>query len=837
MNLRIIIPCILFLLNTDYGLTQVSGSLDKSFNSEDKGLFRGDGGVAYNIFKFKEDKILISTHYYNGILLNGILSLDVFDGSIDSTLLVRDTSIRDVIPMAVLPNNNILAIVSYNQTKDSILFLQRLLPDGKIDSSYNSIFFTGGLYVAKIQLDGKILLGGQTLVLNNKEFGILARLNSDGTIDSSFHIGWYMKYSISDIRDIELQEDGKIWINGFFTNYDSTGRNNLVRLNYDGTVDASCAITNTGFQQIALQPDGKLLGIGGLGNRFNGTKIPGLIRLNLDGTRDSLFPEVFTSLSRASYFADLVVLADGKILLSGALNEDLRPNGYRFVTNLLCFDLSGKLDSSFVPGFGMTNESYNILVYDNHNIFLTGAFTTYQLNGRNGLVKIDNKGNIDSTFYTGYGFNGEGPYCIINQISSAENNSYYIGGYFTRYKGISNNFIIKILSDGQIDPSFKAGTNLTSQVDDIIIQSDGKIIVLGFSTHFKYDTVSQIVRLLPTGEIDKSYKLLKRFKLKPDLVKITRDDALLVYVDHCIIKLNNRGEIDSSFTICFSQDNEVYAIEIQEDFKILLSGSFSEINAKQANNFIRLNEDGSIDNSFQTSGTDIGPSTILIQPDKKIVLGGLMNLYNGETCSQIIRLLPDGNIDPSFNLDFRINRFNSNVRPEARLLTDGSFLFTGEYRYINDGITRKMIKINRDGNLNPDFYPPMTDGDTRILAIAEQKDGKILFGGDFTECNKVGVNRIGRLNNQLSTSSMNVNDTEVSLQIWPNPATNKIKIHSSYGGVGIYTLVNIVGKELIRTKFSNQIEEMDISNLENGVYSLNVYLKNKVLSKKVVKIR
>lgn len=836
MNLGNILLFILFLLNSFYGLTQVSGSLDKSFNSEDLGRAQGDGGGEYKIFKFKEDKILISTHYYNGILLKGILSLDVRDGSIDSTLFVRDSSIRNVSPMAVLPNNKILGIISYNQTNDSILFIQRLLPDGNIDPSYNSIFFTGGLYVVKMQLDGKILLGGQNLVLNNKEFGILARLNSDGTIDSSFHIGSYMKYSICDIRDIELQEDEKIWINGFFTNYDSTGRNNLVRLNYDGTVDASCAITNTGFQQIALQPDGKLLGIGRLSNYFNGIKIPGLIRLNLDGSRDSLFPEVNTSLNRASHFADLVVLGNGKILLSGALNADLRPNSYRFVTNLLCYDSTGKLDSSFIPGYGMTNESYNILVYDNSSIFLTGAFTTYQLNGRNGLVKIDNKGNIDSIFYTGYGFNGEGSYCIINQITPTKNNSYFIGGYFTRYKGFSNNFIIKILSDGQIDTSFKAGTNLTSQVDDIIIQSDDKIIVLGFSTHFKYDTVSQIVRLLPTGEIDKSYKLLKRFKLKPDFVKITRDDALLVYVDHCIIKLNNRGEIDSSFTICFSQDNEVYAIEIQEDYKILLSGSFSEINAKQANNFIRLNEDGSIDNSFQTSGTDIGPSTILIQPDKKIVLGGLMNIYNGETCSQIIRLLPDGNIDPSFNLDFRINRFNSKVRPEARLLTDGSFLFTGEYRYINDGTTRKMIKINGDGNLNTDFYPPITDGDTKILAIAEQKDGKILFGGDFTECNKVGVNRFGRLNNKLSTSTISDNNKDVVLQIWPNPSSEKIRIRSKVGDIKMFKIYSMDGKELKSTKANSYLIELDISNLENGIYLLKIYLTDKIISEPIIKM-
>jgi len=824
-------------LNTDYGLTQVSGSLDKSFNSEDKGLFRGDGGVAYNIFKFKDNKILISCNdFFNGIVNKGVLSIDVTNGSMDSTLIIRDTSIKAVLPMAVFPNDYILAIVSYNQASDSVLFLQRLLPDGSIDSSYNSIFFKGGLYVAKIQLDGKILLGGQNLFLNNKEFGILARLNSNGTIDSSFHIGSYLKFSICDIRDIEVQGDGKIWINGFFTNYDSTGRNNLVRLNYDGTVDASCAITNTGFQQIALQPDDKLLGIGGLTNRFNGTKIPGLIRLNLNGTLDSIFPKENTKIGSAQYFSDLVVLSDGKILISGSLNADIRSNSYRFVTNLLCYDSTGKIDSSFIQGFGMTDESHKILVYNKSSVFLTGLFTTFHLEGRNGILKIDSVGRLDSLFYTGYGFNGEGYYCIINQITPLSNNSYFIGGYFTRYKGISNNFIIKILSDGQIDTSFKAGTNLTSQVDDIIIQSDDKIIVLGFSTHFKYDTVSQIVRLLPTGEIDKSYKLLKRFKLKPDLVKITRNDALLVYVDHCIIKLNNRGEIDSSFTICFSQDNEVYAIEIQEDFKILLSGSFSEINAKQANNFIRLNEDGSIDNSFQTSGTDIGPSTILIQPDKKIVLGGLMNLYNGETCSQIIRLLPDGNIDPSFNLDFRINRFNSKVRPEARLLTDGSFLFTGEYRYINDGTTRKMIKINRDGNLNPDFYPPMTDGDTRILAIAEQKDGKILFGGDFTECNKVGVNRFGRLNNKLSTSSISDNNKDVVLQIWPNPSSEKIRIRSKIGDIKMFKIYSMDGKELKSTKANSYLIESDISNLENGIYFLKIYLTDKIISEPIIKM-
>ena len=254
-------------------------------------------------------------------------------GSIDTTFLINNSSIRSVSPLAILSDDKILGIVRYHQIKDSVLFLQRLISNGNIDSSFNTINITGGLFELKVQPDGKILLGGQDLVVNGKIFGLLARLNFDGTIDNNFHIGKYEQTSINDIRDIEVQSDGKIWINGYFSNYDNTSRNNLLRLNYDGTVDTFCQITNTGFQQITLQKDDKLVGIGTLSNWFNGEPRPGLIRLNPDGNPDTFFQkdiqDVIALFGSASYFSDIAILNDGKIVVTGSIRYGSKPNSYR----------------------------------------------------------------------------------------------------------------------------------------------------------------------------------------------------------------------------------------------------------------------------------------------------------------------------------------------------------------------------------------------------------------------------------------------------------------------------------------------------------------------------
>ena len=65
------------------------------------------------------------------------------------------------------------------------------------------------------------------------------------------------------VNKVIVQPDGKILVGGGFDNYAGSGKNNLVRLNSDGTVDSTFNPGGSGpdflVQDIDLMPDGRIL--------------------------------------------------------------------------------------------------------------------------------------------------------------------------------------------------------------------------------------------------------------------------------------------------------------------------------------------------------------------------------------------------------------------------------------------------------------------------------------------------------------------------------------------------------------------------------------------------
>jgi uncharacterized delta-60 repeat protein len=148
--------------------------------------------------------------------------------------------------------------------------LARLNANGSLDGSFNS----GGRddSVVALHPDGKVLIGGY--------FGI-ARLNANGSLDGSFNPKLAPAPGSGYLSSIAVQPDGKMLIAGYFTAVNGTNRNNIARLNANGSLDSSFN-PGTGadaqVSSIALQPDGKVL-IGGDFTFVNGAVRPRVARL------------------------------------------------------------------------------------------------------------------------------------------------------------------------------------------------------------------------------------------------------------------------------------------------------------------------------------------------------------------------------------------------------------------------------------------------------------------------------------------------------------------------------------------------------------------------------
>src|SRR5690606_32753107 len=132
-----------------------------------------------------------------------------------------------------------------------------------------------------IQDDGKIIVGGNFTSYDGTARNRIARLNTDGALDTAVEVGNGFN---NVINSMSIQDDGKIIVGGNFTSYDGTARNRIARLNTDGSLDTSFVVGN-GFNNVinsmSIQDDGKII-VGGNFTSYDGTARNRIARLNTD---------------------------------------------------------------------------------------------------------------------------------------------------------------------------------------------------------------------------------------------------------------------------------------------------------------------------------------------------------------------------------------------------------------------------------------------------------------------------------------------------------------------------------------------------------------------------
>jgi uncharacterized delta-60 repeat protein len=207
--------------------------------------------------------------------------------------------------------------------------IARLNADGAIDTSFDpgTVMTSIPVYethAIALQPDGRILVGGNWSTEGTH--GGIARLNSDGSLDTSFDVG---TGADADVCAIVVQDDGKVVVGGWFSAINGTARIAIARLNADGSLDATfdpgAGATSTfgttgrgSVNAIAIQPGGRVI-IGGWFTLFNGTARSNLARLNPDGSLDPTFDAGETAGTGVDteFVQALALQSDGKLLLSG----------------------------------------------------------------------------------------------------------------------------------------------------------------------------------------------------------------------------------------------------------------------------------------------------------------------------------------------------------------------------------------------------------------------------------------------------------------------------------------------------------------------------------------
>ncbi|MCI5131477.1 MAG: hypothetical protein D3904_08105 [Candidatus Electrothrix sp. EH2] len=191
------------------------------------------------------------------------------------------------------------------------------------------------------------------------------------------------------------------------------------------------------------------------------------------------------------------------------------------------------------------------------------------------------------------------------------------------------------------------------QANAVLVQPDGKILA-GGSTSNTADLDFMLFRLLPDGPLDREF--------------------------------NFDGTVS---TAVGSGDEEVFALALQDDGKILAAGYSSNTNRNRDFAVVRYNSDGTLDRSFGQEGmavTAVGDSDdeisgIAVQEDGKILLTGSALGEQGRVVV-LARYLSNGSPDFTFaDQGFALSAVGTDIRAESLALSEeGRILVAGTYQ-------------------------------------------------------------------------------------------------------------------------------------------------------------
>lgn len=476
-----------------------------------------------------------------------------------------------------------------------------------------------------------------------------------GSLDTTFGINGIVITPIgsSDDRGRKsvLQNDGKIVVIGASNN----GSNDdfaVVRYNTDGSLDSSFdndgKVTtafgplNDGANSVAIQNDGKIVVAG---YASNGSNLDfAVARYNTDGSLDTTFDndgKVTMAIGNFNDQAmDLALQIDGKIIVVG-----FAFNGIDNQYALARFNTNGSIDTSFdsdgrlVTNIGTGSDRGLAVEIQSDNKIVVGGVSYTGLNFYSySLARYNSNGSLDSSFDT----------------------------------------------DGKVMTSTGSGYDL---INDITIQSDGKIVAVGNTVTPGNNSNFAALRYNTNGSLDSSFGI------------------------------NGIADLPIGSTNDFGQ-----SVVVQSDNKIIFVGQSYDSSTIDDFALIRLSADGSVDSTFGNDGkvtTPISPLGIsdipfgvLLQDDGKILLTGYTG-NNGNYDFAVARYSNDislgldhDNYETS-ELEIFPNPFSNTTTIRSAVLLDNSslsvFNLFGQLIRRLENLSGNSISFNRD-NLSPGVY-------------------------------------------------------------------------------------------------------------------------------------
>jgi uncharacterized delta-60 repeat protein len=756
--------------------------------------------------------------------------------------------------------------------------LARLQLDGKIDKSFTAGIGTdGNINTIAVQNNSKILIAGDFSNYNGTPVNKIARLNANGSIDKNFKSGTGADNSI---LKIVTQSDGKILVAGRFAKYNDIPTKGLVRLNSNGSVDttfgAGISDSMSYIHQIALLSNGKII-VTGKARNFNGDFINTIetIRLTSTGERDYSFQECRFSVGDLYPTINSIGIEnDGNLLLAGT-NQDggssvpyhgllIRVTGQgkiltkkgTFWINSMAIQNDGK-----IMALGFDNPDWGIIkrrvVRMNKDLTIDTTFilqdkNTYadpsessiqtlslQLDGRlivggnffelngllaNNIARLNPDGKFDDTFNQRRGCNG------IVYASAVSNGKIILGGEFSKFNHQPAYNIVRLRKSGDWDSAFNTGSGTNGKIYTIAIQSNGKILIGGNFTSFNGYTCSNIARLNTDGSFDKTFKNVKANDIVRKII-IDKNDKIIIGGDFTSVngmrriaaaRILQTGTLDDTFKPAIDSIGAAYDCSIDNTGKIYFALNYKNtpeyyIESK----VVRFNDNGTKDPIFYSPPSIFFKinSIALTDNKSKLLVAGLgyyspFDFYPPKGI--IVKLNADGTEDTT---TFKKQPLALYLDKEVRtmnVLMDDRILIGGDFS-INKTCMDHIGLLNENGAVEQDF---VGNANGNVYSSILSQNNKAVIGGAFTEYSGYIRNGVARISFDIYAElSVPIENTEIglNLNVYPNPAVSAITVDHLEPG-SVFKIYNSSGIEMFSGVSTNEKHTVELNEYANGIY-------------------
>ena len=465
----------------------------------------------------------------------------------------------------------------------------------------------------------------------------------------------------------------------------------------------------------------------------------------------------------------------------------------------LSFDSDGKVTTDFGDfdygnSTAIQNDGKIVVVGSSGDIF---AIARYNTNG-----SLDTTFDGDGKTTVSFGTRGDFGESVVIQ-----NDGKIIAAGNTTILGLNTDFALaRFNTDGTLDNTFGVGGKVTTNVgsDDVAykmaLQSDGKIVVAGTSSLVN-DYGYSLVRYNSDGTLDTSF-----------------DGDGKIIVD-----------------LFFDINREGYALAIQNDGKIVIGGVSDENIA-----LLRFNSNGSLDTTFDVDGkvtTDLGNLDVIyaiaIQSDGKIVVTGATRFSLTSSDLVVARYNTNGSLDISFgSLGIIIFDFGTSAEGASVVLqSDGKIVVGG---IIDSDFL--LLRYNSNGTIDATFD---TDGkvitnfggDDGALSIKLQTNGKIIAAGFSNDDFALARYNNGTLSTQDFTTSNN------SVTVFPNPFAYSTTINTKQVmNNATLKIHNSIGQCIKEThSIYGDSVEINLDNVTSGIYFISIENEGTIITEKIIK--